>query len=286
MLDHPALTRALHGKLQGGRALRGADADRAVAWLAEQQHDVVGRAQLLALGLSSEAIDVRLASRRLRRIYRGVYAVGRTDLSPDGWSMAAVLLAGSGGSISHRTCGAHVGVLRWRPSRADVTVPRERRQLGPIRLHYGAIAPDELTVVRGVPCTGLSRTLFDLAGVLSRSAVAAAMKEAEVLRLTDTVTLPELVARYPHKPGVRVVRELIADGSLALLRARSELEIAFLEFLRVRGLPLPETNVWLKIGRMWIEVDCVWRDLRLIAELDGKEAHLTPHAFEKDRVRD
>lgn len=284
MVDHPALTHVVRGKVQG--ALRGAEADRAIAWLAEQQHDVVGRAQLLGLGVSGRAIDLRLANMRLRRIYRGVYAVGRSELSNDGWCMAAVLLAGEGSAISHRTAGAHVGVLRWRPARADVTVARERRQLGPIQLHYGAIAPDELTVVRGVPCTGISRTLFDLAAVLSPSAVGSAMKEAEVLRLTDEVTLQELVERYPHKPGVGVVRDLIAGGAVVPLRTRSDLEIAFLEFLRVRGLPLPETNVWVRIGQLWIEVDCLWRDRKLIAELDGKQAHLTTHAFEKDRERD
>lgn len=31
---------------------------------------------------------------------------------------------------------------------------------------------------------------------------------------------------------------------------------------------------------------CVWRDRLLIVELDGRGAHLTAHAFEKDRSRD
>ena len=286
MLDHPAFTDVVRGKVQGGPGLRGAAADRAIAWLAARQHDVVGRAQLLRLGVTARAIDVRLANHRLRRLYRGVYAVGRTDLSPDAWCVAAVLLAGPGASISHRTCGAHVGVLRWRPEHADVTVPHERRQLPQIRVHYGAIAADELTVVRGVPCTGLSRTLLDLAGVLPPSAVAAAMAEAVVLRLRDTVSVPQLLARYPHKPGAGVMRQLLAEGVPGRRRTRSELETAFLEFLRERGLPLPETNVPLRLGQKWIEADCVWRDRRLVVELDGRQAHLTAHAFEKDRSRD
>jgi very-short-patch-repair endonuclease len=268
------------------RGLRGPAADRAIAALAERQDDVVARRQLIALRISSDAIDLRLAAGRLRRVFRGVYAVGRTQLTNDGWSMAAVLLVGEGAALSHRTAAAHVGILRWRPARADITVSYERRPLKPVRLHYGAIEDDEITTVRGIACTGLSRTLFDLAGIVRPTLVAATMKEADVLRLTDKLSLPVLLARYPRKPGVRVVRQLLADYATGLNRTRSDLEIAFLEFLRERRLPLPETNVWLEVNRRWIEADCVWREQKLIAELDGREAHMTTHAFEDDRGRD
>jgi hypothetical protein len=283
MLDDPALTHAIRGNLRGPR---GAEADRAIGSLAEGQHDVVARRQLLALGISARAIDLRLASHRLRRIYRGVYALGRTQLTNDGWSMAAVLVAGSGGALSHRSMGAHLGILRWRPARPDVTVPYERRQPKAVRLHYGAIEEDEITVVRGIRCTGLSRTLFDLASVVRPTLVMAAMREADVLRLTDTLSLHDLLARYPRKPGAGVIRRLLADYELGRGRTRSELEVAFLEFLRRRGMPLPETNVWLKVGQRWIEADCVWREQRVIVELDGRESHMTAHAFEDDRARD
>jgi very-short-patch-repair endonuclease len=226
------------------------------------------------------AIEHRLAAKRLRRIYRGVYTTSHGSLSADAWAMAAVLFAGPGAVLSHRSAAHCWRMTRTAPARAEVIVPRERRQHRAVRYHYGVLAPDEVTTLRGVPITSVSRTIFDLASVVTPVRVAAAMKEAEVLRLTDRLSIADLVARYPHRRGVRSL------GVVEPRRTRSELELAFLEFLVARGLPLPETNVWLKIGDRSIEADCVWRKQKVIAELDGHSAHGTSTAFETDRFRD
>ena len=63
-------------------------------------------------------------------------------------------------------------------------------------------------------------------------------------------------------------------------------EDAFLAFIDRHDLPRPETNVWLKVGKKWHEVDCLWREKRLIVELDGRAAHDTARAFESDRAKD
>ena len=64
------------------------------------------------------------------------------------------------------------------------------------------------------------------------------------------------------------------------------LEDAFLAFINTHNLPRPETNVWLKAGPKRYEVDCLWRAQRLIVELDGRAAHDTARAFERDREKD
>jgi predicted transcriptional regulator of viral defense system len=279
MLLDPALSGVLRPKL------RGAEADAVIAGLAARQHDVVGRCQLVALGVSHDSIKYRLAAGRLRRVYRGVYTVCHGDLSSDGRAMAGALLAGADAELSHRS-GAHLwGMLRSGPGRIEVTVPRERRRCRALRYHYGAIEPDEVTTLRGIPVTTVSRTIFDLASVEAPVRVKAAMAEAEVLRLTDRLSLADLLERYPHRRGAAVVREILSAAGPPP-RTRGELELAFLEFLVAVGLPVPETNVWLQVGEHWIEADCVWRAQKVIAELDSHSIHGTPTAFERDRARD
>lgn len=42
----------------------------------------------------------------------------------------------------------------------------------------------------------------------------------------------------------------------------------------------------LRLGSRWIEADCVWREQRLIVELDGHASHATAAPYERDRARD
>jgi very-short-patch-repair endonuclease len=44
--------------------------------------------------------------------------------------------------------------------------------------------------------------------------------------------------------------------------------------------------VKLRVAGKHIEADCVWREQRLIVELDGRDAHHSLPAFESDRARD
>jgi predicted transcriptional regulator of viral defense system/very-short-patch-repair endonuclease len=280
MANHPALLPAIPAQLRGGAA------DRAIAALAARQHDVVSREQLLRVGLSRHAIEHRITSRRLRRIYRGVYTVRQGPVGREGWWMGAVLLGGPGAVLSHRPAAAHLGLRRSAPERTEVTVPHERRQCKAVRFRCARIEPDEITVVDRIPVTTVPRTLFDLAGVLPRAQVEAAINEAEALRLSDALSLATIAERYPRRRGAVMVQAILTAARIGATRTRSELEIAFLELLDRFRLPRPETNAWLQVGDGWIEVDCLWREQRLVAELDSRRFHLTGEAFEADRARD
>jgi len=87
--------------------------DRRIWALVERQHGVVAHGQLVELGLSRSSIRWRVTSGRLHPVRRGVYAVGRPELSPYGHWMSAVLACGPEPmlrAIAHRHPGAQ---LAW-----------------------------------------------------------------------------------------------------------------------------------------------------------------------------
>src|SRR4051812_20273227 len=115
-------------------------ADLAIAILAGVQHGIVGRAQLLSLGLGSRAIDHRVACGRLHVVHRGVYAVGHRRLTIRSWWMAATLA--TDGVLSHRAAAALWGVRR--SEAVEVTAPRKRIRKG-VLLHRAHVPEDERT---------------------------------------------------------------------------------------------------------------------------------------------
>lgn len=168
--------------------------------------------------------------------------------------MAAVLAAGPGAALSHRSAGALFGLRH--SDRLEVTAPR-RRRLGPgITLHRSALAADEVTALDGIPVTTVPRTLFDLSAVLGPGRVARAVHEAEVRGLADPLPLSDLVERYPRRRGVATIRAILAERRPAAV-TRTELEDRFLAFLDEGGLPRPEVNASLFVGgRGWSATAC------------------------------
>ncbi len=49
---------------------------------------------------------------------------------------------------------------------------------------------------------------------------------------------------------------------------------------------MPVLNALLDLDEVKVEADCLWREQRVIVELDGAQAHRTRAAFEADRERD
>jgi Protein of unknown function (DUF559) len=260
--------------------------DAAIAALAAHQHGVVSRPQLRDLGLGQRAIDHRIACGRLHPIHRGVFAVGHRVISRDAAWMAAVLAAGSGAVLSHRSAAALWGIRPTDRSDIEVSVLRQLRRPG-IESHRVALAPDEVTAQRGIPVTTPARTLFDLAGVLTPQQLERAIDQAEIRRLGDALSLDALVGRYPRRPGVPAIRAILDANHIGQTITRSGLENRFLAVLDAHGLPRPSTNriVDLNDGHTH-EADCLWPACRLIAELDGYDTHGTRRAFERDRRRD
>src|SRR5690606_33314605 len=101
--------------------------------LAARQHGLVTRAQLLARGVTADAIYGDVRAGHLRPVHRGVYVYGPLT-SPLTEPMAAVLACGEGSFVSHRSAADLWQVLRQRDPQVDVSAPHHRGRPG-IRVH-------------------------------------------------------------------------------------------------------------------------------------------------------
>ena len=171
------------------------------------------------------------------------------------------------------------------PGPVHVTLRRPRQNRPGVIFHRAEIPVAELTVVRGIPTTTVPRTLLDLSGMVNPARLRRLVKQAEFKGLVTIESLTEALARHPRRSGRRALADLVDGYLLSSGRTRSEMEDEFIAFCADRGIPLAETNAAFHVGGRTIEVDCLWRDARLVVELDGRKAHATPTAFEEDRAR-
>jgi hypothetical protein len=200
--------------------------------------------------------------------------------------MAATLSVGADSVISHLSSAVHQGLIRPRPSFIDVTCPRALRPRPPCRFHRTVLPADEVTVHDGIPTTTVSRTLLDLAAVLSFPRLELAINEAEVQGLTSPVSLPDLLDRHPRRPGAGAVREILASGRLGHGKTESELEDLFQILVIEEALPQPLINSPIELPSGLIVVDCLWLPQRVVLELDGEKFHDTPYRRRHDLARD
>lgn len=257
--------------------------DVGLARVAAAQFGVVTSGQLAELGFSSSAISRMVASGRLIRLFRGVYAVGHSRLVARGSWLAAVLACGEDAVLSHREAAALFGIRGSERSRVDVTAPgRTRSGQRGIQFHrVRRLHPDEITESDGIRVTTIARTLLDLCDVISPVQVRRAFEQTERMGELDYRALNLVAERASGRHALKVFLPFIAEDHREAARAKSNLEARFLDFVRDRGLPMPAVNRI--VGGF--EVDAYWPGTKLIVELDSWTFHRGKRSFHGDRAK-
>lgn len=253
-----------------------------LADLAARQHGVVSSRQLGALGYSRDAISYATRSGRLRRLHRGVYAVGHKSLTWEGRCLGAVLHCAPNAVASHISAAWLWGLLRSRPGTFHVTAPTRRHAKKQIEVHYAPLADEDRATCDGIPATSVARTLLDYAAIATDARLEQALERSEERGLFDLRTVDALLARAGSHPGVGRLRRALAIYRDDPAFTRSKLESRLRELVRRAGLPMPAANFW--VGEY--EVDAYWPAERFGVELDVYETHGTRAAFESDRRRE
>jgi very-short-patch-repair endonuclease len=242
------------------------------AWeLARAQHGVLTRRDLERLGFSAEAIDHRVETGRLHLISRGLYAVGRPELTPHGRWMAAVLVCGDEAALSHRSAAELWGIGYEENRRIDVSIRRRSmiRRAGIKVRARPSLGASSFVIRFGIPVTHPVQTLIDIATELKPLRLERAVNEADKADLVDPETLRRALDDYGGMPGVRTLRTMLDRHTFRL--SDSDLEVYFRPLALAADFPLPLTKHWV----LGYETDFFFPDHGLIVETDGLRYHRT-----------
>jgi very-short-patch-repair endonuclease len=243
--------------------------DAQVAWTAARQHGVISHPQLGAAGLSQTEIRRRVAAGWLHRKHIGVFAVGHPALTPRGCWMAATLAGGAGAVLSHRSAAAHWGI-GCDGAVPSITLPgTKRRGTATLEVHAGRLRPDEVVIYEDIPVTSVGRTLLDLAEAITLSELVQTIDHATNARRLGRNTMASVINAAPGRRGAKPLRQALLITRPEDVLTRSELERRALRLISRARLPQPEVNVRVH----GYEVDLLWRDARLVVELDGSAYH-------------
>jgi very-short-patch-repair endonuclease len=258
--------------------------DGAARSIASEQKGLITYEQLRSLGLTPSAIGRAVSRGRLVPRHRAVYTLGHVALPPFADELAAVLACGDAALLSHGSAAALWGLIA-RPvdEHQHVIVvggDAGRRRPGICVHRVRHLEPIDITRHDQIPVTSPARTLLDLATVLPPLDLQQAVDEAIARNLVTQETLREVLERYPRRRGATVLARRADDIGVTV--TRSEAERRFLSLVRKAGLPKPIVNV--RVGKHL--VDFLWREQRVVVEIDGFAFHGKRWSFERDRRRD
>lgn len=266
------------------------DIDARIAAIASNQHALITHTQALSAGATPAMIKYRCRTGRWRPVHRGTYLVAGAPFTWETKVHAAVLAAGSGALASHRTAAVLWDLDDFRPGTAELTVPRHRKpeQL-PVRVHESTdLDLARPTRRRGIPTTGLLRTLLDIGCLVPFDTLEAAIEQ--VLRDTrnDWPDLYEVLVLHARRgrngcgPFRAVLDERFGDAVIT----DSKFERLVRRLLADAGVdePVSQYSIW-DGGRFIAEVDLAWPDRMVAAELQSKKHHLHTRGFERDKRR-
>ncbi|GAA4191758.1 hypothetical protein GCM10022219_11030 [Microbacterium oryzae] len=252
------------------------------------------RERLRIEGWRPSRIQQALRRGDLRRVRHGWYVV--TDfwdgLHPRQQHLVEIVAAacemrGGGVVVSHLSAAVLHGfpLVGARPERVHVTLPGEvgASGTGDVARHRLALDEEDITVVDGIRCTGVERTLFDVArsepaeraiAILDAGLAAAALDHRAIDEEKETAWRSALLRRVVDARGARGLRRgawLIgfADGR-AQLPGES---LSRLQLHRLGYAPRLQVPVANPAGGWWW-MDFALDEAKVFGEFDGRGKYL------------
>ncbi len=258
---------------------------------ASTQHGLITAAQCRDVGLSRHTVHRLAAKGVLTCEAPGVYRFTGVPRTWHGRALCAVLAAGPGAVVSHRSAAFLWGLEGFvAPGRVDVTVPRHRRP-APRR---GVVVHEsrdlELADPRrrwNVPVTGPGRTFLDVAAVADDELTVLRALD-EVRRLGHASWADLWTSLFQHarqgRPGVVPARAALHERAGKRV-PDTEFARLFLRMIDAAGLPEPRSELDATVAGHRFRIDCAYPECLVAIELDG-QGHEEPVQIEADARRD
>ena len=257
---------------------------------AECQHGVIGRGQLIALGLTRAQAHQDVDADRWQTVHPGVYLTHTGPISPLARVWAAVLYGGNGAVASRSTALWLAGALDAQPDSVHISIGHRRRvrtqpglrihrlralDLRPISVVHPAAAPPRLRIENAV---------LDHVRVSNEVVTVDLVLRVIQRRLTTAARIRDALIAEGRHPWRRLINDVITEASEGVA---SPLERAYLQKVeRAHALPTGRRNApefVPGVGRLYRDVR--YPQWHVVVELDGREAHPADTAF-RDLRRD
>ncbi|OLT53148.1 hypothetical protein BJF88_13080 [Cellulosimicrobium sp. CUA-896] len=247
---------------------------------------------MLARDVPRPALAAAVADGTATRLRRGAYLLATTGAARPSPAEARTAALARIEAVSRQLDGAHWfcgpsaallwGLPLWRlPRRVHVVqrnVPGRGAGADLVR-HRAAVAPDDLTTVRGLPVTTLARTVVDCARMLPpREGLVVA--DAALRRGFDADLLRRRTVETRGRGVVRARAVLGAADGGAESPGESVTRYAVLR----HGLPAPRTQIPVRTRLGRFRADMGWEEWRLLVEFDGFVKYGEPAAGDPARV--
>jgi very-short-patch-repair endonuclease len=257
--------------------------DLVVSRITALQKTLITTEQLVSCGLSDDAVAYRLKAGRFHVVFRGVYTVGSGVLPPLALELAALLACGERTLISHRSAAFVWGLQKVAPTEVEVSVvDRCCKSRKGLRVHrIKAIDERDLRRHEGLWISSPARAVLEVAADGSANEVVDLIDAGVAGRLLTPAALKAVLKRNPGRRGAARLAAVLGDDSARGI-ARSRAERAFRKLIRDAGLPAPLVNQ--PLGPY--VPDFMWREQRLIVEIDSYGFHGGPGGFQTDHEKD
>jgi hypothetical protein len=265
--------------------------DEAIAEVAARSHGLFGRIHLDLLGVSHEFVAHRVAVGRWLAVVDGVYRIAGAPRSWEADVLAACWAGGTRASASHRSAAALYDLPGGCRDLIEITCPRwKRARHAGLRMHETLTELDEdVVLVKGIPCTNVERTLFDLAAPKQTKTLELAIDAALRRELTDLGALVDACDRLARRGrrGSTAFRSAVSSRTPSEALPESAPERLLATALVAQGLPEPERQHVVRDldGSFVARVDLAYPDAGILIEYESIEHHTGKVALLRDSAR-